>query len=241
MKLFSRASRILVPIRLPEPDDLPDRMVERLGNTRVLLVGWLEVPEQTPPEQAKEELDDTGEEAIARIRERLEEAGAEVEVRRLFTPDLIATIQSVGAEEECDAALIAGTIHAVDRVLVALRGEPDVGVVARLVADLSEDRPDRITLLHISEDEADLGRDLSDRVLDALEREGVDTDRVETRVEASDEPEDRVVDVCREDDVEIVVVPEYGEMDERLFGSFAARLARDADLPVLVVRTGESD
>ena len=86
MKLFTRASRILVPIRLPEPDDLPDRMVERLGNTRVLLVGWLEVPEQTPPEQAKEELDDTGEEALGRIRERLEEAGAEVDSRVVFTP-----------------------------------------------------------------------------------------------------------------------------------------------------------
>ncbi|HKK94621.1 MAG TPA: universal stress protein [Longimicrobiales bacterium] len=241
MKLFSRASRILVPIRLPEPDDLPDRMVERLGNTRILLVGWLEVPEQTPPEQAKEELDDTGEAALARIRERLEEAGAEVETRHLFTPDLIATIQSVGAEEACDAALIAGPIRAVDRVLVVLRDEPDVDVVARLVADLSEDRPDRVTLLHISEDEADLGRDLSDRVLNALEQQGVDTDRVETRVEASDEPEDRVVDVCREDDVEIVVVPEHGEMEERLFGSFAARLARDADMPVLVVRMGGSD
>lgn len=238
MKILSRASRILVPVRLPDPEDIPDAMVERLSNARVLLLGWLEVPEQTPPEQAREELDDTGEDVLEGILDRFREAGAEVEKRHVFTPDLMSTIQRIGAEEDCDAALISGPVRSVDRVLVVLRGEPDPDVVARLVSEISEDRPDRITLLHISDDETDVGRDLSDRLLGALEDHGVDTDRVETRIEADDDPEARVIEVCRDDDFEVVVIPEGGPMDERLFGSFAEEVGRSAAVPVLVVRTG---
>lgn len=238
MSLFPEKTRVLVPLELPDPEEIPRHLVELLGGTRVLLVGWYQVPEQTPPEQAREEVEDTGEEALEAVAERFRDAGAQVDVRHVFTPDLVATIQRVGAEEACDAALISWPLGRVERVLVVLREGVSAGTVSGLLSDLEEDGERRVTLLQISENEADEGRSWSERVLERLEADGVDTDRVETRVETADDPGSRVLEICRGEDFDVVVIPERGEMEDRLFGSFAEAVGREAELPVLVVRGG---
>lgn len=239
MPLLSKKARVLVPLQLPDPDDIPQKVIDLLGGTEVLLLGWYEVPEQTPPEQAREEADDTGEDALEAVAGKLRDAGATVEVRHVFTPDLVATVQRIGAEEDCEAALISGPVQSLERILVVLREDVGADLIGGLVADLSAYEPSTITILQISEDDADEGRDWSEDVLQRLDDRGVDTNRVETRVETADDPGERVLAICRDEDFDVLVIPERGEMEDRLFGSFAERVAWEADLPVLVVRGGD--
>lgn len=236
MSLFTQKSRILIPLELPDPEELPGEVADLLGSTRILLLGWYRTPEQTSPEQAREEAEDTGEEALESAAERLRDAGAEVDTRHVFTPELMATVQRIGVEEECDAALLAGPVRKLDRILVVLREDVAPGTLGTLLSDITGHGAERVTLLQISRDEADEGRNWSDRVLDALEAEGVDTDRVETRVETADDPPERVLQECRDGDFDLVLIPEKGELEEQLFGSFAEKVAAEAELPVLVVR-----
>ena len=238
MTLFASKTRVLVPLELPDPREIPSKMIELLGSTDVVLLGWYQVPDQTSPEQAREEAEDTGKDVLDTVARKFEDAGAEVEVRHVFTPDLMETIQRIGAEERCDAALISASIDTLDRLLVVLREAVAPDTVGDLLEDLLDDAGERVTLLQISEDEADEGRAWSERVLDALDARGIDTDRVETRVETSDDPGDRVLRICQEEDFDVLVVPERGEMDDRLFGSFAEELGRAAELPVVVIRGG---
>lgn len=239
MPLFPARSRVLVPLELPDPEEIPRKMIDLLGGVDVLLVGWVEVPDQTPPEQAKEQMDDTGEETLESVAEKLRDAGAEVETRHVFTPDLVATIQRIGSEELCEGALISGPVHDVERILVVLREDVAPSTVGTFLSDLSEIGSQTVTLLQISEGEADEGRDWSERVLDDLSDRGIDTDRVETRVETSEDPGERVLEICRDEEYDVVIIPERGEMEDRLFGSFAEKVGREAELPVLVLRVGD--
>jgi nucleotide-binding universal stress UspA family protein len=239
--LVPARTHVLVPLELPEPREVPTRLVELLAPTRILLVGWYQVPEQTPPEQAREELEETGAEALEAAARRFREAGAEVDARHVFTPDLVDTIRRLGAEEGCEAALLSWPLGELERILVVLREEVRPRTVSRLLGDLKEDDARRVTLLQISEAEADEGRSWSDRVLEAMEEEGIPTDRVETRVETADDPGRRVLEICRDDDFDVVVVPERGEMEDRLFGSFAETVVREAHVPVLVIRGGSDE
>ncbi|MDX1645858.1 MAG: universal stress protein [Longimicrobiales bacterium] len=239
MPLFSPKTRVLVPLELPEPREISPEMIELLGSADILLLGWYEVPDQTSPEQAREQAEDTGESALETVAQKFEDAGADVDVRHVFTPDLMDTIQRIGAEERCEAALISAPIDRLKRLLVVLREDVRAETVGDLLDDLLREERERVTLLQISEDEADEGREWSDRVLEELERRGVDTDRVATRIETSDDPGGRVLDICREEDFDVLIVPERGEMDDRLFGSFAEKLGRESRLPVVVIRGGD--
>lgn len=238
MRWLSDKTRVLVPLELPDPEEIPRSVVELLGGTRVVLLGWYEVPEQTPPEQARAAAEDTGAEALEAVAAGFRDAGAEVEVHHVFTPDLVATVQRIGAEQDCDAALISGPAERLERILVVLREGVSGVLVGDLVSDLSARESRTFTVLQISEDAADDGRDWADEVLDRLEERGVDTDRVETRVETSEDPGARVLEICREGDYDALVVPERGNLEDRLFGSLAERLAWEADVPVLVARGG---
>ena len=238
MALFSKKTRVLVPLELPEPREISQEMIHLLGSTDVLLLGWYEVPDQTSPEQAREQAEDTGEEVLQSVAKKFEDAGAHVDLHHVFTPDLVETIQRIGAEERCDAALISAPIDRLRRLLVVLREDVAPETVADLLEDILDEESERLTLLQISEDEADEGRKWSEEVLAELEERGIDTDRVETRVETSDDPGRRVAEISKDGDFDVLVVPERGEMEDRLFGSFAEELGREADVPVVVIRGG---
>lgn len=241
MTVLRPKSRVLVTLELPDPDPVPPLLVDLLGSVRVLLLGWYEVPEQTSPEHARGQVEDTGEDELEAAAEQLRRAGAEVDTRLVFTPDVLKTVQRLGAEEECQAALISVPLGSLERILVVHREEVPPATVAPFITDLTEERTEKVTLLHISVGDADDGRYWSRRILDRLEEDGADTARIESRVETAEEPDEAVLAVCRDGDYDVVVVPEAGELEEGLFGSFSERVAREAEIPVLVLRVGEGD
>lgn len=97
----------LVSLELPDPEPVAPRLARGLADFKVILLGFFEVPDQTTPEQAREQFEGEAESVLDAAAAEAFEAGATVVKQRLvFTADVLETLERVAAEEGCDAVLI---------------------------------------------------------------------------------------------------------------------------------------
>lgn len=235
-------SSVLVEVELPEPVELASRLVEIIGSLRVVLLGSYLVPEQTTPEQAREQLEEECAEVLDALVEELEEAGAEVDAHMVFTPDLLDTAARVAREEGCDAILLARPLPRLERILVPLRGAHHLRPVASFLGNLLLESDARVTFLHVQEEDEEEG--FATWVLgeakDLLGEAGIESERVETRIvpEDADDAAAAVLEEARDHDL-LVLGESEPDVPELLFGTFSERVAQDAEIPVFVIRRRE--
>lgn len=232
-------SSVLVEVELPEPAEIASRLVELIGSLRVVLLGSYLVPEQTTPEQAQEQLEEECAGTLDRIVERFEEAGADVDARMVFTPDLLDTASRVAREEECDAVLLARPMAKLERVLVPLRGAHNLHPVAGFLGSLLVGSDARITFLHVQEEDEEegFGTWVLSEARELLADVGIESDRVETRVIAEDDPVEAVLEEAPDHDLLVLGESEPG-VPGLLFGTFSENVASDVEIPVFVIRRG---
>ena len=233
-------SSVLVEVELPEPVDLSPRLVEIVGSLRVVLLGSYLVPEQTTPEQAQEQFEEECAEALDRIIDRLEEAGADVDARMVFTPDLLDTASRVAREEGCDAILIVRPVTTLDRVLAPLRGPHHIPTIAGFLGSLLVGSDVRVTLLHVREEDEEegFGTWVLKEVTDLLVDLDVDASRIESRVLTDDDAVSAVLDEARGHDLLVLGESEPGVPD-LLFGTFSERVTSEVEKPVFILRRPE--
>lgn len=235
-------SSILVEVELPEPAELAAPIVEIIGSLRVVLLGSYLVPEQTTPEQAREQFEEECAEILDRLVEELEEAGADVDARMVFTPDLLDTAGRVAREEACDAILLARPLPRLERILVPLRGAHHLRPVAAFLGSLLVGSDARVTFLHVREEkeEEGFGTWVLDEARDLMEDLGVEEDRVEVRVVSEDDVDaaDAVVEAARDHDL-LVLGESEPDIPDLLFGTFSERVAEEVEIPVIVIRRRE--
>lgn len=233
-------SSVLVEVELPEPVELSPGLVEIVGSLRVVLLGSYLVPEQTTPEQAQEQVEEECAEILDRIVERLEEAGADVDARMVFTPDPLDTAERVAREEGCDAILLARPAPSLDRVLVPLRGPHHVHTMAGFLGSLLVGSEARVTLLHVREEDEEEGfgtwvlGELTDLLVDL----DVDPDRIESRVLTEEDAASAVLDEARNHDL-LVLGESEPAVPDLLFGTFSERVASETEIPVFILRRPE--
>lgn len=232
-----RPSSILVDVELPDPGPLSPKIVDALAPLHVVLLGWYAVPEQTSPEQARDQFGDDAQAALDDVTRRLEGAGAEVTSRLVFTGDRFETLTRISTEEDCDAVLIPAPLDYLERVVVPLRGISNVERIVSFVADLVQDRDIEVVLLHVlTPDPHPRGRA---RILDAtssiLVEQGVDQGQIERKTLQSEDPAQVIVDEVGPSDL-IVLGETEPTIREIVFGSVAENVIRRVDGPVVVVR-----
>jgi len=234
---MSTRPSILVPIRVLEGESIPEGVPGLLANAHVVLLGYHDIPEQTAPGQARLQFEDRAVERLEEYEAILEEAGATVERRLVFTHDAQKTIDRTTTEHDCLAALVPNATGPVEDVLVAIRGAVGVDRLARVVAGLFGGTGVSVTLYHVAEDEEtdeDAGT-LLEGVIERLEDLGMDTSTVETRVDRNRGPLDAIVGASDEFDAVVM-----GESDPSLatfvFGLPADQVADRFLGPVLVVQ-----
>ncbi len=237
-------SSILVDVELPAPTPLPEELVAALAPLRVVLVGWYPVPEQTTPAQARDQFEEEAQSALDVVARRFEAAGAEAVASRLvFTGDKFDTFTRISTEEACDAVLIPGPIEHLRRLLVPLRGLENARHILPFVADLvrgSSGTTD-VTLLHVLEEgevEGTAQKELLGPAVKQLAAHGVDTELVERRVLATDDPARSIVKVAGHYDL-VVLGETQPSVRSILFGTVPERIVQAGNLPVVVVRHGE--
>jgi len=239
--MLDTAPTVLVPVDV-STDERPDPdLLELLRPAKVVLVGWYPVPDQTAPEQMRDQHE---REAVALIEDVAADLpeGTEVETLVVFTRDRSETVDRVAEEYGAAVVVVPREVRVVERVLVPIRSDVNLDRILSVVAALLDESEASVTLFHAVPDGDEdptvgetLLRGATDRLIDA----GVDADRVDTTTVESESPVDDIVDAAKNHDVLII-----GETDpslvEHILGDVPTQVIDRAGRPVLVVRDSDS-
>ncbi|WP_137286934.1 universal stress protein [Halorussus salinisoli] len=229
--------KVLVPLAVLDGESLAPALVEALSGVSVELVGYHDLPEQTPPGQARMQFEERMEGELADLVTAFEEAGGTVETRIVFTHEPEQTFERVAIEESCDAVLLNNPATAVEDVLIPLRGEVNVERIAALVASVLEATDATATLYHVAESEDDrgAGRELIDAAVESLVADGVSRERLTEETVVSETPVKTLVAAASETDL-VVMGESKPSIQERVFGEVSEQVSTQSVTPALVVR-----
>ncbi len=128
-----RDHRVLIPVDVLEGQPVPQTIIDAFASIPVVLLGYRELPDQTGPDQARDQYGDRAQAELAELRTVFEDAGCDVTSRLAFTHDRLATFERVAVDESCDAILLLNPAPVLETVLVALRSDVTVEHIARLL------------------------------------------------------------------------------------------------------------
>ena len=229
---------LLIDVELPHPAPIEAPLRAMMGGLKIILVGWYAVPDQTTPEQARDQFGGEAQVALDRIAATFRDTGAEVQTHVVFTGNELDTIERISAEQDCDAVLIPKPITSLQRVLVPVRGLHNARRIAHFVADLVQDGTTDVTLLHVlekGEAAGDVQADVLEKMATLVAEEGIDAGLIRRRVERASDPGESIIGIAKDYDVVVI-----GETDpsvrEVIFGSVPEQIAHKAEVPVMVVR-----
>ncbi|AXR76925.1 Universal stress protein [Natrarchaeobaculum sulfurireducens] len=228
---------MLIPIEVLEGEGIPESIASAFESIPVVLLGYHELPDQTPPEQARTQFEERATAKLDELAAAFEDAGGTWTTRLVFTRDALQTFERIAVELECDGVVLLNPIRAIDRVLVPLRSGVNVSNIAELVSRAFGDGDAEVTLLHVTSEEsdADAGRELLEEAAETLVENGVDPERLLESVVVDDAPLETIVEVA--DDHDFVVVGESKpSIQDRIFGDPSERIATRTVSPVLIVR-----
>lgn len=231
------APTVLVPVDV-SADERPDPdLLALLGPARVILVGWYPVPDQTAPEQLRDEHEADAIERIEAVAAGFPDRGADVETLVVFTHDRATTVDRVADDYDCDVVVVPADVRVVDRVLVPVRSDVNVDRILAVVGALLEESDASVTLFHAgtAEEGEGVGELLLDGAADELLAAGVDGDRIETTEVTTESPVDAIVDAAADHDA-IVIGETEPSLVEEILGDVPTRIVARSNRPVLVVR-----
>lgn len=226
-------TRVLVPVAILEGGSVSAGLVDLLSTVDVTVLGYHELPEQTPPDQARLQFEDRATGALEDITEEFRNAGGDADFRLVFTHDRKQSIDRVAAETGTAAYAITGATGDVDRLLVSLNGDVSVDAITGFVTGIVGDRAIGVTLL-VAGDGADDGR--LETTAERLREANVDT---ETR-RAENAPFDALFDAVPGHDA-IVMGEQAPSLSSLLLGEQTERIADASVGPVLVVRAPDEE
>lgn len=239
--MSENAPIVLVPVDLSTEKRPDPELLELLHPVKVVLVGWYPVPNQTAPEQMRDEHEADAVERIEAIAAEFPDDGADVETVVVFTHDRTTTVDRVADEYDCDVIVVPEEVHIVERVLVPIRGDVNLHRILMIVGALLDESDASVTLFHAApEDEEDpsvgdiMLRGAADELVDA----GVDSDRIETVNLTTESPIDEIIDAATNHDV-IVIGETEPSLIEHILGDVPTRIIDRSGRPVLVVRNIE--
>jgi nucleotide-binding universal stress UspA family protein len=229
--------KVLVPFEIPDAEPLSPRLVRALATVDVVVLGHYALPEQTPPDVAREQFIDDAERELDELAGPLVEAGATVTTRVVFGRDRVRTIDRVAIEEGCDAELDPAPVESVGRILVPLVDAENLDRLAEFVAALVDEAGTEVTLLHVVEegDSIEDGEAMLTDAREGLVERGFDPADVDVSVVAAADPEAEILRAAEGHDA-VVMDETEPSVPERIFGTLPDRIAEGTGDPVIVVR-----
>lgn len=228
---------VLVPIDASSSDAPSPELLNFLSPTRVVLLGWYPVPDQTGSSHMQAEF---GDEAVAFIESIAADLPDEMDVETtvVFTRDREQTVDRVADKYDCDVVLIPEEVDRIERVFVPIRSDVNLQRILPIVSVLLETEGTSCTLFHVApEDKEDpgAGEVLLHGAADELEDLGVDSESISTTHIVSDDTVQKIVDSAQNHDL-IVMGETEPSLVERILGDVPTRIIDQSNRPVLVVR-----
>jgi nucleotide-binding universal stress UspA family protein len=229
--------RILVPFELPDAAPVSRLLVESLAGMEVVLLGHYGLPEQTPPEAARDQFEETARAELDALAADFREAGIDVTTRLMFGTDRKKAIDQIAIEEGCDAELDPAPTEGIRRILVPLLDTGNLDRLAFFVHALLDDTTTAVTLFHVAE--TDEGVPAAEAMLEeareAMIESGFDPDLVDVTAVDADGHDEAILQAAGEYDA-VVMGEAAPDVAERIFGTLSDRIARHTGKPVILVR-----
>ena len=229
--------RVLIPVDVLGGESVPVTVAHTFASVPVVLLGYHVIPDQTAPEQARTRFESQARAELEELRTLFESAGGDVTTRLVFTHNRFKTFERVALESNCDAVLLVNPAPALERVLVAIRGDVNVDYIGRLVAAVVAGTGIDVTLFHAAASEADRerGRECLEAARSTLVERGVGREGIDVTVVVDDSPTDAILEAAADHDL-LVVGESRPSIRRRIFRDRAERIARRSIAPVLVIR-----
>lgn len=222
---------VLVPVEILAGEAVPPGTFDLLSEAHVVLLGYQELPEQTPPGQARMQFEARAEGLLDDIADGFADAGAAVDAVLAFTHDAADTIDRVSGEFGCEARLVVNQLVEVEDVLLAVTPELQREHVVGLLASLLLVHEPRVRLV-------DAGEGVSpedvERVRSTLVNIGFPADAIEVVDPDATRAVPRIVEAAAT--VDVVVLAEAPEgIGSLVLGETAERVSSGYVGPVLLV------
>ena len=221
-------SRALVPVEVLAGESVGAGLADLLSTVDVTVLGYHVLPEQTPPNQAREQFEDRAVAALEDVVAEFRTAGGAADARLVFTHDRERTVDRVAEDVGARASVINGATGEVELLLVPLSGDVAVDRVLRVVEELVGGRDIGVTLFLASESE--VAGDRLERAATQLREAGIGTT---TELVIAGQPFEALVDLGPGHDA-IVMGESAPSLSGFPLGEESERLA--AVGPVFVVR-----
>lgn len=234
--------KVLVPVEVLAGETVPTPVMELLSTLPVVVLGYQDLPEQTPPGQARMQFEEQAQAKLDELAVAFREAGGDSETRLVFTQAEEQTIRRVAEETGCRAFLIPNPTGPVERLLVPIRGEVRVDRIAEFTAALVGDRPIEITLFTVADSDGAVteGQSKLDRAAETLEANGIPATHISTGVVVSETPIRTIAQAAAEHDA-VVMGESAPSLRSFIFGDPPEEIAELSVGPVLVVRRPPDD
>lgn len=251
--MTTAAEGVLVPVRLdqsPPPhlgahydvsgsSRISPPIVKTLAPGGVVLLGYWPVPDQSSPQQLRDQFGDEARQSLDVVKQHLEDQRFEITTELQFTKHRDDLIDRVANSHGCTSVLFPGTVRSTppERILVLLKSDSDVDRIVRTLATLFTDSSVDISLFHAVErgDDVEAIDDLLREVADHLENRGIHPDRI--RWERSDRGSRADTIVSEAADHDLVVLGESEpSLRERIFGPVQSAVADRTERPSLTIR-----
>jgi hypothetical protein len=229
--------KLLVLVDASAPDELPLEFVDLLCPMDIVVLGVYPVPDQTPPEQLRDEYQEEAKAAIEPAVQTFATRCTDVESVLVFTRDRVQTTDRVANDYDCDAVLVPGEVERLDRILISLKDERNMFDVLEVVSLLAAAGDPEVTLFHAESVERDSAK--SELYLrgatDWLTEHGIERERISWEEPAEETQESDLVELAKEHDFVITGESDPG-IRERVVGDMPDRIHEQTGKPVLTVR-----
>ena len=229
---------ILVSVDASDAKEPTEELVELLSAQSLVILGYWQVPDQSSTGQLRSQFGEEATAAIEAVATRFSDAGASVESTVVFTHDWYTTINKVATDYDVDGVLTADPFEKkFSRVLVPIRGDPNLERIIAFVSHLLRENDAHTTLYNVadSEEDAQTGEFILRGACDRLEEEGIEPERINWTQERDTSAEQAIIDTAAEYDL-VVVGESQPSLSERILGRVTNQVIEQSPIPVLVVR-----
>jgi hypothetical protein len=236
--------KVLLPMDVSDSVSLGERITEALQSSDAVLLGYWPIPEQTSPDQAREQFGEEADRRLQSVADQLTTHGIAVQSRVAFTKDRGQLIDSAANEYGCQSVLLPGkepVSSGPNRAIVLVKPDADLNRLVTTLGALFVESDVELFLFHAAGTKNEHLYDATEFMLrglaDRLGELGIDAERIEWEQSTGGDRLDRIL--SRVPDFDFVVLGESNPtIRERIFGTMQARIAEEIETPQLTIRTG---
>jgi len=229
--------RLLITVSLPGPEEIELPLLQAFQHIDVILLGCYAVPEQTPPEQAREQFEEEAQEKLQIVADSLSRYDVNIDTHLVFTGRLKEAVQQTIEDEAVDAVLYLRPLFQMKTILVPLHSEQQQPqhIASFLAALVKESKREvHLRLFLGPEKDADAQALLQDQMA-TFTAVDIASDQLKTEVVETDDPTETIISLAK--DYDLLVLGELNEpsLRERLFGAIHEKIIPEVSCPVVLV------